>query len=107
MVRAAVSFIRAKGVTEPAGTPEHGFEQFGFAEAEAAEPELFRKPFEIDPRVVLGHHKDQAAILVDEEEVLGVRARDRGAQGCRLLDGKHGLVLDRGRFDAELFKLGE
>jgi len=107
MVRAAVSFIRAKGVTEPAGTPEHGFEQFGFAEAEAAEPELFRQPFESDPRVVLGHHKDQAAILVDEEEVLGVRARDRGAQGCRLLDGKHGLVLDRGRFDAELFKLGE
>jgi len=34
-------------------------------------------------------------------------ARDRGAQGLRLLDGKHGLVLDRGRFNAELFKLGE
>src|SRR4029079_17882027 len=45
----------------------------------------------------LGHHNDQAPILVGEEEVLGVRARDRGAQGCRLLDGKHGLVLDRGR----------
>src|SRR6516165_4687219 len=86
---------------------EHAFEQLRLAEAETAASEPLRKLLDVNACVVLGDHEDQVSVLVGEEQALCVRARDRGAQARRLLDGEHGLVLNRGHFDAELFQVGE
>ena len=59
---------------------EHGFEQRRFAEAEAAKPEADGERLQIDRAVLLGDDQHHVAILVDEEQILGMRARQAAAR---------------------------
>jgi hypothetical protein len=83
---------------------EHVFEELRLAEAEAAKAKLLRQRLEVDPGILLGDHQNQVAVLVFQEQILGVSAGDRAAQALGLLHGKHRHVLDRGRGDAEFFE---
>ena len=55
---------------------EHGLEQFAFGEAEPPGVEPLGQRLEIDPRVVLGDDEHLVAVLVGEEQGLGMRAGD-------------------------------
>ena len=100
---AAERLISANGVTE-CRNAKHGLEEIALAEAEPAGAEPLGQRLEIDSRLVLGDDQHHAPVLVGEEQVLGVGAREGGAQGASLLDREHRLMLDRGRGDAELFQ---
>ncbi len=86
---------------------EHGLEQLAFAEAEAPGVEPRGQRLEIDPRVVLGDDEHHVAVLVGEEQGLGMRAGEFPREGGRLLDREHRRVLDRRRGDTELVQPGE
>ena len=71
-------------MTEPGGTPSTASSSSALAEAEAAGAEPLGERLEIDPRVVLGDDEHHAAVLVGEEQVLGVGAGElsRKAPDC-------------------------
>jgi len=58
--------------------------------------------FQFDHRIFERHHQERRALLVAQEQVLGMAAGDRAAQFAPLIDGEdrrmgHGLVGDTQR----------
>jgi hypothetical protein len=51
-------------------------------------------PLEVDRRLVLGRDEEKAALLVLDEQVLGMRPRDAGFHGPRFGDREDRFVLD-------------
>ena len=74
MTSAAAGLISANGVTEPAGTPSTASSSSPLAKLNRPAPEPLGERLEIDPRVVLGDDEHHAAVLVGEEQVLGMGA---------------------------------
>lgn len=103
----AVSLMSANGVTEPGGTPSTFTEQLGAPEAETAEAKLFCERLQVDARVVLGDDEHHLSLLVDEEQALGVGARQCLPQRGRLRHREHRRVLDCRRANADLVEPGE
>jgi hypothetical protein len=82
--------------------------EFGRAErkpAAGAEPPVQR--LQLDRGVLQRGDEIKRALLVLEEQVLGVAAGDRAAQRLRLLDGEQRRMAHRGVGDAEAVEGGE
>jgi hypothetical protein len=61
---------------------------------------------EIDGRLILCAQQEDPALLVLEEQVLRLAARDLAAQCLRLGDGEHRRMLDGRGLDPELIEIG-
>ena len=79
----------------------------GAAEREPAGAQHFAQALEVDWPVFERHHQPHLLLLVAQEEVLDVMARQIAAQRLGLLDGEHRRMLDGALGDAELLQAGE
>ena len=102
VTRRALSLIRANGVTEPAGTPSTSISSSGLPKLEPVAAERLVQGLEVDMCMAQRHDKEQAVLLVLEEQVLGVPAGQLALQLGAFRHREHGRVLDRLGCDAEV-----
>jgi hypothetical protein len=69
--------------------------------------DLFVHALEVDFRILADDKDENAALLVLDEQVLGVPAGDVAAQGRRFLDGEKRRVLNGLEGNGEAFEIGE
>ncbi len=79
----------------------------GAAEREPAGAQHLAKPLQVDRTILEGDHQPHLLLLVAQEEVLDVMARQVAAQHFCLLDGEHRRVLDGPVGDAQGFETVE
>ena len=63
--------------------------------------------FELDRRVLRRDNKEQRSLLVAEEQILAVNARDAAHEGARFFHGEHRRMRHRPVGDTEAIQIGE
>ena len=89
-----VSLIKASGVTEPGSTPRWRRSLSALPERQPASTQHLAQALEVDRAVFERHHQPHLLLLVAQEEVLDVMARQVAAPRLGLLDGEDGRVRD-------------
>ena len=88
--------------------PPDLFEQFGGAKRNSPlRANLFVHALKVDDRFLAEHEQENTALLVFDEQVLGMSAGNVAAQSLQILDREQRRMLDRLGRDAEVAEIGE
>ena len=96
------------GVTAPGRTPHTSSQEFGGAEGDAPlRADFLVHALEVDDRLLAEDEQEQLALLVLDEQVLGVSAGNVAAQRPRILDRMERRMLDGFGLDSEGGEIGD
>jgi len=93
--------MRAKGVTEPAGTPSVAARRSGAPNEKRGAP-IWRESVEVDAKLLAQNDEPETILLVLQKKILGVTAPQAAPKRARLLDGEDGRMSMRRPANAEL-----
>ena len=88
-------------MTAPGVTPSVSISRSGLPKESRPLAPIRVQVLQVDGRFLGRDHQEERVLLVLEEQVLGVGARNLAAERLRLLDGEERRMLDRGGGDAE------